>query len=264
MRSQLLTLVIITVALVSLSAHAEDWSKQFTVSGKPTLRIETNDAEIRIVSWDRNEVGARVIVDGYKPDEVHVTDHQSGNQIELDIQLRRSAHFGWNVHSRSIRVEVSSPHAADLNLHSGDGDIRVNNVAGEFRLDTDDGNIEVRSAAGQLHADTHDGNIDACGRFSDLQVQTGDGNVDVEADSGSKISSNWSLRTGDGNLVLRIPPEFAAELDAHTGDGEITVDFPVTTMGSMKKENTVRGKMNGGGPILELRSGDGNIELAKM
>jgi hypothetical protein len=30
------------------------------------------------------------------------------------------------------------------------------------------------------------------------------------------------------------------------------------------REDRVRGKLNGGGPPLELRSGDGNIDLAKL
>jgi hypothetical protein len=77
------------------------------------------------------------------------------------------------------------------------------------------------------------------------------------------MATGWTLRTGDGNIVLRLADSFAANLSAHTADGHVTIDFPVTMEGSLR-ENDVRGKINGGGPILELRSGDGNIELEKI
>jgi hypothetical protein len=54
----------------------------------------------------------------------------------------------------------------------------------------------------------------------------------------------------------------SADLVVDTGDGHVRVDFPVTVTGSLK-ENHIRGKLNGGGPLLELRTGDGNIVLGK-
>jgi len=124
------------------------------------------------------------------------------------------------------------------------------------------GEIEAIAVDGPLKADTRDGNIRIDGVFSALDVHSGDGNISAEAGSGSKMSSGWVLRTGDGNVQLRVPDGFAADLDAHTGDGQVSVDLPVTMEGSFR-ESTVRGKMNGGGKSLELRSGDGNITVAK-
>src|SRR5947207_11794720 len=113
-----------------------------------------------------------------------------------------------------------------------------------------------------LNAETRDGNIRTSGRFDTLTLHTGDGNINAEAEAGSKSTSGWNLYTGDGNIALRLPSDFAADLDAETGDGRVNIDFPLTTNGSAK-ERTVRGKINGGGPPLELRTGDGNIDLEK-
>jgi len=65
-----------------------------------------------------------------------------------------------------------------------------------------------------------------------------------------------------GGWQHRVAAAFAADLDAETGDGRVNIDFPLTTNGSAK-ERTVRGKINGGEPPLELRTGDGNIDLEK-
>jgi DUF4097 and DUF4098 domain-containing protein YvlB len=262
MRPRIPALLIALFVLTSLAVRAEEWKKDYSTSGKPILRVEANDADIRISGSNRKDTEAHVFTEGYKigPSDVRVTERQSGDQIELEVH---TPHFsGLGLHNRSVRIEISMPREADLNLHTGDGNIRLNDIKGELRLESGDGNMDIRAADGKLNADTRDGNIITEGRFDSLDLHTGDGNISAEAGAGSKISSSWVLRTGDGNLDLRLPQDFAADLDAQTGDGRVSVAFPVTVTGSMR-ENSVRGKMNGGGPVLELRTGDGNIQVEK-
>ena len=38
----------------ALPAQADDWSKTYTLTGKPNLRVDTSDANIRISTWDQN------------------------------------------------------------------------------------------------------------------------------------------------------------------------------------------------------------------
>jgi DUF4097 and DUF4098 domain-containing protein YvlB len=262
MRRQISLLFIAAFSLISLAACAEDWKKDFTTSGKPTLRVESNDADIRISSWDHKETEAHVITQGYKigPNDVKIVERQSGDQLELEVRTPRL--FGLVLSNHSVHIEISVPREADLNLHTGDGRIRVNDVKGEVRLDSGDGELEIYSADGKLNANTHDGSIRAQGRFDALDLHTGDGNIHAEVGGGSKISSAWSLRTGDGNVDLRLPQDFAANLDAQTGDGRVDVDLPVTVTGSVR-ENSIRGTLNGGGLPIEVRTGDGHISLGR-
>lgn len=262
MRKPALLVLSALFVLLSISARAEEWKKEFTTTGKPAIRVTANDADIQVSSWDRKETEALVITNGYKigPGDVRITDSQSGDQINLEVH--RPSHICVGICHQSVRIELRVPREADLNLHSGDGNVRVDQVKGELRLDSGDGELAVVAADGRLTANTSDGNIRAQGRFDALDLHTGDGNIDAEADAGSKITSSWTLRTGDGNLTLRLAEGLSADLDANTGDGHVRVDFPVTVMGSIR-ENSIRGKMNGGGPPLELRTGDGNIVLGK-
>jgi hypothetical protein len=262
-RSCLLLSTAATVLCCSL-AHAEEWKKDFSTSAQLILRVETNDADVQVSGWDGPNARARVVTEGYSigPTGVRILDHQSGDQVELEVHVPEGLHIGW-IHSRSVHVEISVPRQATLNLHTGDGNIRVEDVQGELHLNSGDGDIRVLKGAGPLKVETGDGNIRVQGQLKDLELRSGDGNIEAEASPGSKISSLWRLQTGDGNLSLRLPPEFAADLEAHTGDGRIRTDFPVSSMGEVR-EDRVRGKLNGGGPPLELQSGDGNIDLAKL
>ena len=48
-----LSLVILAVsAMAVLPAYADEWSKTYTLSGKPDLRVETTDANIHVAVWD--------------------------------------------------------------------------------------------------------------------------------------------------------------------------------------------------------------------
>src|SRR5579864_7820991 len=62
-----LSLAVLVVGVISvLPAHAEEWSKNYSLSGKPDLRIETSDANIRVTTWDQNAIEAKVITNRYK------------------------------------------------------------------------------------------------------------------------------------------------------------------------------------------------------
>ena len=90
-----------------------------------------------------------------------------------------------------------------------------------------------------------------------------DGSIEAEIESGSRMSSEWRVRTGDGHVTLRLPSNFSAELDVHTGDGHIDSDLPVTVSG-LRRENELRGKLNAGGPPLVVRTNDGSIRLERL
>jgi hypothetical protein len=129
--------------------------------------------DIRITAWDRKETSARVTSQGYKLNgsDVRITDHQTGDQVELEVHRPSGIHFSMGWHDRYIRIEISVPRDADLTLHSGDGNVRVEGVKGQFRLESGDGDIEFRSGDGKLTASTQDGNIVAEGRFDGLDSQ---------------------------------------------------------------------------------------------
>ena len=76
------------------------------------------------------------------------------------------------------------------------------------------------------------------------------------------MTSSWTLRTGDGSVTLELPANFAADLDMHTSDGHITADIPLSVDGRLSEKN-IHGKINGGGNLITIHTGDGSIRLQK-
>ncbi|HYL76220.1 MAG TPA: hypothetical protein VEU96_18565 [Bryobacteraceae bacterium] len=254
----------LAAALVNTAALADEWSKKFTVSGKPTLRVDANDGSVQIRTWDRKEIEARVTTVGWRlsPDEVRVIDRQTGDRVEVEVRIPHrpfSVMFG----RRSIRVEIQVPRELQSDIHTGDGAITVEGLHGETHLSTGDGHIDADSLDGTLDANTGDGKIRARGRFDLLNLHTGDGSIEAEIASGSRMNSAWTVRTGDGHVTLRLPTNFSADLDVHTGDGHIQSDLPVTVSG-MRHEHELRGRLNAGGQLFTVRTNDGSIRLERL
>ena len=256
--------VLILGTVAALPAAADEWSKDYTLTGKPDLRIETTDADIRVTTWDQKKIAAKVITSHYKIGEggIRIEEHQSGDSVQIDVRFpHHNLNFQWG-NSHRVEVEIQMPREGDVTLKTGDGKIELAGLKGEMNLHTGDGSERVDNVDGRLTATTGDGHIRADGRFDQLTLKTGDGHLDVRAGSGSSLASEWRLESGDGNVTLAVPSNLAADVDLHTGDGHIDLEMPITTEGKLR-ENEIRGKLNGGGSLLTIRTGDGSIHLSK-
>ena len=246
-------------------ARAEQWLKTFTLSGKPDLQVTTSDANIRVDTWDDKTIEARVTTEGWKIGEggVKVVERQRGDSVELEVRLPRNVCIVC-IHTPSHRadVEIHMPREGRVNLHTSDGSIRLANFKGSMDLHSGDGAVEAEGVDGALKAHASDGHIKIAGRFDSLQLSSGDGRIEARALAGSTISSSWDLHSGDGSVTVQLPEAFAADVELHTGDGHISLDMPVSVEGQLG-HNDIHGRLNGGGNLLTIHTGDGSIRLER-
>ncbi len=257
-------LFIALLGLAALPAGADEWSKSYSLSGRPDLRVETSDANVRVTTGDQNTIEAKVVTSRYKIGEggIRIEERQNGNSVEIDVRYpHHNFNFEWGSGHR-VDIIIQMPREGHVNLRTGDGKIEVAGLKGEMDLHTGDGSVNLDSVDGKLRASTGDGHIEASGRFDELELKTGDGHVDVRAGNGSSLASNWRLETGDGGVSLEVPQSLAADVDLHTSDGHIDLDMPVSAEGKLR-QNEIHGKLNGGGNLLTIRTGDGSIHLKK-
>jgi DUF4097 and DUF4098 domain-containing protein YvlB len=259
-----LALFVVAVALLAVPfARADEWSKTYTISDKPDLRVETSDANLRVDTWDKKTIEVHVTSSRYKigEDGIRIFEHQTGDSVQLELRYPHHV-FSIQIGSSRVDVEVHMPREGRVNLHTGDGFIELANFKGDMDLESGDGHQEVNSVDGKLRAKTGDGHIRATGRFDSLDLNTGDGRIEARVLQGSTMTTGWTIHTGDGNVSLQLPANFAADVDLHTSDGRIEVEMPVTVEGRMGGKD-IRGKMNGGGNLLTVRTGDGSIDIEK-
>ena len=262
-------------------AGAEELTKTYPVSGRPRVRVETDDGAVRVSTGDIKQVEIRVDYSGYKLDrDLSVNTSQNGDSIEVTAKTHGTWGFSWGSRHASLHVEIHMPKDADLTVRSGDGSIEVDSINGNVDLTagdghitaqslkgyshfhTGDGHIEARGLDGQVDASSGDGHVNIEGRFDSLRIKTGDGSVTARADSGSKVNAAWTINTGDGSVDLEIPGDLQANIEASTHDGHISLGLPITVEGTFSSSR-IQGKLNGGGQTLTIRTGDGSIHLNK-
>jgi DUF4097 and DUF4098 domain-containing protein YvlB len=262
MKVLIAVLALAMLLLLQPSARADEWNKHWSVGPNPELRINAGDAAVTVEAGEANAMDATVTTRGWSigSSGVRVTEHQSGNSVEIDIKVP-SMHFNFG--NRSIRLEVRVPRELMANIHTGDGSIRLRGLHGPLRADTGDGSIQGDDLDGTIDANTGDGSVHISGRFDNVQLHTQDGSVELEARRGSRLQSDWRVQTGDGSVRVNLAPDLSADLELHTGDGHIGVDLPLTVNGT-QNEHEIRGKLNGGGPSLTVRTGDGSIHVSAL
>jgi DUF4097 and DUF4098 domain-containing protein YvlB len=254
-------------ACATLQARADEWSKTYTLTGSPNLHVDTSDANIHVSTWDQNTIEAKVTTERYKIGEggIRIEEHQAGDEVEIDVRLPRDhgiiVNFGNNRHR--VDVDIHMPREGRVELHTGDGAITLAQFKGEMLLRSGDGSQELDAVDGKLRATTGDGHIRVNGRFDELDLKTGDGRVEATASAGSAIATGWRVETGDGSVTLDVSENLAADVDLHTGDGHIDLDLPVVVSTGRIRPHDVQGKINGGGNLLTIHTGDGSIRLRK-
>jgi hypothetical protein len=274
-------MALLATGLFSATVRADDYEKSFTVTNRASVRVDTNDGNVNVSTGDTKQVEFRVEYQGYELHKsLEIESSQHGDEVELNARIPRGWHFSLGT-MRRLHIEVRMPKDADLQVRTGDGSIKANSVTGtvdlhsgdgalavsalkgSVRLHTGDGSIEAGDLEGKCDASSGDGRIRLSGRFDALTARSGDGSVSVEALRGSKLDSGWSIVSGDGGIDVALPADLLANIEASSGDGRITSDIPLTIEGVMSKSR-VRGKMNGGGPTLTIRTGDGSIHLRQL
>jgi DUF4097 and DUF4098 domain-containing protein YvlB len=280
-QSVIISMAIFATGLFTATAHADDYAKTYTVSNRATVRVDTDDGSVNVVTGDTKNVEFRVEYQGYELHKsLEISSDQHGDEVELTARIPHGWHFSIAT-NRRLHIEVRMPKDADLQVRTGDGSIKANNVTGNIdlhsgdgaltvsglkgaiRLHTGDGSIEGTDLDGKCDATSGDGRIRIAGRFDVLTARSGDGSVGVEAMHGSKLDSSWSITSGDGSIDVAVPSDLPANIEASSGDGHITSDIPITMEGVMSKSK-VRGKMNGGGSTLTIHTGDGSIHLKQV
>lgn len=273
-------LLVVVAGTTAGAAMGDEWSKTYAIGGHANLAVSTNDGEVNVTGADQKQIVVKVSTWGWKigPSDVDIEESQNGDNVTINVKAPRWS-MGWG--HKGLKVDLVVPRDLDAEIRTDDGNVAIQNAGGNLRVASGDGNItanslrgnvQIRSGDGNitgqdfdgsLEAQTGDGNMTVRGRFDMVHVKSGDGNVEVDAANGSKIATRWEILSGDGRIEVRLPENLQADLDARTGDGEITLGIPVQVVGSISR-SSVHGKLNSGGGEIAIRSGDGSIHVEKL
>jgi len=284
----------------AVSLEVETGSGSITVRTGDSSRVEVHgsihvsqsffgDAKSRVAQIEQNppiqQEGNSIIIG-------RSDDHELFNNISISYEIVTPKDTKLRATSGSGGVKIDGV-AGPVDTTSGSGGLQVSSIGGDVRAHTGSGGIDLENVQGIAHVATGSGSIRAMGIAGAVNASTGSGDVhvqqtaagDVEVTSGSgsitlenvkggahvrsgsgtihatgEPLGDWSLQTGSGALNVKMPGDAKFNLTAFSGSGSIHTARNIE-VSEMNSRHELRGKVNGGGPNVDLRTSSGSIQI---
>lgn len=260
-RQVVLALPLFVAAVVTTSAcdiamselrqkQTAEWRKTYDV--KPGGRLEISNVNGKIDV----EPAAGSAVEVVAEKSVRASSAEAAKDALSRIEIQE------NVAPDSVRIETK------LQRHSGffggmnqEVHYMVKVPAGlEVRVTTVNGGIEVSGLKGRVTAEATNGGVKAHDVSGAIDASTTNGGVEVElaqvAESGARLGCT------NGGITLRLPPDAKATISARITNGGInTSGVNIETTGESSRRR-LEGRLNGGGPKIDIEGTNGGIRIA--
>jgi DUF4097 and DUF4098 domain-containing protein YvlB len=156
--------------------------------------------------------------------------------------------------------------AGRVKASTGGGSIDLGDIGGAAEMETGGGSIHLASAKGPVHAETGGGSIMLNGMPS-ARAETGGGAIVAKfvASNGERHDSQLETSAGDITVYLAPNVNISVRASIEVANGHnIRSDFPDIRVSSEggdygPKTVTAEGSLNGGGPVLKIRTTTGDI-----
>lgn len=264
-----------------------------------TIRVSpTTDSVVRIRAKQRIRASSEAEADELLK-KLELTLEQHGNDVRAVARYERRSpgfHFGsWP--PVQVDFEIETPAAFATELNTSGGGITVGDLTGKVRARTSGGSITLGRLGGAVDAGTSGGHISLAESGGPAELKTSGGNIsvgrvngpaDLSTSGGSiKIESaagrlrahtsggsiragitgalrdECSLSTSGGSVRVAVDRSAAFRLDASTSGGHVDAEGMTLTLEKASR-GRLAGAVNGGGPLLKIRTSGGSISVRPL
>jgi DUF4097 and DUF4098 domain-containing protein YvlB/predicted Ser/Thr protein kinase len=273
---------------------AGDWHKAFTVAPTGRLAMNVDRGDVHVTGSAQDAVEIQVNRKVTRADDVEaakileeegLTVTKTGNEISItstDPSTLRDHSF-WSFltgPNLEVHYEILVPRKFEIQVKTSGGGIKVAGLEGAADVKTMGGGLDFTDDEGRTKGETMGGSIHAESCKNELDVRTLGGSITIKRFSGAAVqahtmggsisvsfatapSADCELATSGGSINARLPAGSALRLDAHTFGGSVRTDLPVQTDGQ-QHGSSLKGTINGGGPLLKLATAGGSIDVLKL
>ena len=190
-----------------------------------------------------------------------ITFSQNGNRVMVNAEHTGPKTTGWfgNSPQLEVRYQITVPRKFEADLKTAGGHIEVRALIGKLQARTSGGNISLTGCKGPVDVHTSGGSLNLTAIEGDTTARTSGGSIRA-----SKLTGKSVVKTSGGSITLALGPKVAADVDLHTSAGHVSTALPVVSSIQGKPDkNALRGKVNGGGPLLTAHTSGGSVRLEK-
>lgn len=221
-----------------------EFARTYPLRADGSVEVNNVNGTVRIEGWDKDEVEIRAVKT--TPDQESLLD-----LVAIDIEAKPDALSISTRYPQEEGVEVAVDYVIHVPRHAQLS--HINNVNGTLRVVSSDsvgelrtvnGNIEVYEGSGNVHAHTTNGNV-----YLELK-HAGD-------------ARGASAETTNGSVLLAIPADLPADLEARCMNGNFSSELPMVISGA-ERPRVVHGKLGHGGAPIHLGTVNGAIRVVAL
>lgn len=222
--------------------------------------------------------GGGEVVGGSLGSEAIIKDGGGGVHIDNITGAAKITTGGGQVYVGSANTLIIDNKAGSIDVRrcfgnfqgsTGGGNVNIGPVSGSVRIDAGAGSVRVAGAGGEVQVTTGGGSVELFKVGKGATVDTPVGAVTVQFTAVPGAFTNSSLHTGSGDVLVFLPDELPmtvhASSDMAAGYG-IRSEVPgihISKQGTGfgPQSASAEGTLNGGGPLLRIRTGMGHIDF---
>jgi len=234
----------LAVAAVPGWAISKEFNQSYPLQPGGTFDLQNVNGTVEVQGWDKDVVEVHAVKTAKlkESDLERVSIDVNANASGVSIATRYPQNEGVEV---AVEYTIHVPHGAKLeHLGTVNGTLRIAGVDEVDDLRTVNGNIEVFGADSTVHAHTTNGNVRL-----ELSHVLGVGGTLAE--------------TTNGSVVLALPANSQADLEARCLNGNFLSELPVEMQSSLKPRE-LHGKLGRGGVPIKLHTVNGGIRLVAL
>lgn len=268
--------------------------KTFAVNPSENLKLRTDVGDVKVSSWDKNEVYVKVFGNSRAQEDLEYSFEKVSDGVEIIVK-KEGMNFFNLFKNYKLRYEIKVPAKFNSYISTAGGDVKVTglegyvksatsggdvsvaNTRGGLDLKTSGGDVEfnettgdadVSTSGGDIKCKNHKGNVKASTSGGDVHLSVIDGRVQSSTSGGDVTlyykgaNKGVSLSSSGGDIKAVLPENFAANAELSTSGGDVTCEITATKTKKVTSSKFIA-DLNGGGENLRCTTSGGDIAVGK-
>jgi DUF4097 and DUF4098 domain-containing protein YvlB len=232
------------------SQETSEWHKTYTLDSNGRVEIGNVNGKITVESASGNTVDVVAVkkAKGATPEAAKaaleratIVEEASSSLVKIETKIAKNEGISFNTGNLTVEYRVKVPAGAEVKFTTVNGGIDLSGLQGRVTAETTNGGVSARDISGALQASTTNGGLEIA------LTKVAEGGVKLECTN--------------GGIELKLPRDAKATISASISNGGIdTGGLNLETTESSRRR--LEGKLNGGGPRVQLEGVNGGITLS--
>ena len=173
---------------------------------------------------------------------IEIQESVSPDSVKLETKVQRATGSLFGGMNQEVHYKVKVPPSLEVRVMTVNGGIELSGLKGRVTAEATNGGVKAHDVSGAIDASTTNGGVEVeLARVAEL---------------GAKLGCT------NGGIKLTLPADAKATISARITNGGINANGVNLETTGENSRRRLEGRMNGGGPRIEIEGTNGGIRIA--